>query len=210
MWQSLYPFMISLHSPTHCQSLQSSIHCGICVQVINVNVAISRIGFVGTEAKQVYALSNIHGLQVPKDACSCTICLRVCADTSVRARVCACIWLCACTHAHALSHADAEQCRKLWDLGAEELLVDVNDMRPACATAAAMDFDYLIDCKYHAATDRLLLVAGADRCGCSHFPPHSPSLSRCCLPLRLPPPLPRSDSEEDVKALYPIPVVVIA
>lgn len=81
--------------------------------VMNANVALSRIGFVGAQAQQLYALTNVQGLQ-------------------------------------------------LWDFGREEMLVNIEDMRAPCSQAVSSQMDYLIDCKYHAPTDELYLLAGGD------------------------------------------------
>jgi hypothetical protein len=81
--------------------------------VANVNVAVSRIGFVGAQAQQAYAVTNVHGIQ-------------------------------------------------LWNLGADELLVDIQDVRAPCAQAVSIPIDYAIDCKYDCDTDALLVVVGSD------------------------------------------------
>ena len=97
-----------------CYQLNASDDIDDAIEVVfNVNVAISRVGFVGSKAQQAYALSNVHGLQ-------------------------------------------------LWNLGAEEILVDIDDLRPACSQAVSCQMDYVIDCKYDADKDALYVVAGSD------------------------------------------------
>lgn len=97
-----------------CAVNNASVHQDDALEaVINVNVAISRIGFLGAQAQQVYAVTNVHGIQ---------------------------IWDFGAFSSTDFSNSSCRGC----DLQAggaaqaQTLLVNVEDLRPACSMAASL------------------------------------------------------------------------